>query len=458
MIPLKFSTASQEVPLGYFLDSTNGDTEETALTIANTDIKLWKNGATTLANKNAGGATHISNGIYYAVLDATDTNTYGPLVIFVHVAGALAVKLECVVMEADAFDALYAASGTGVIESDLRQIGGVAQSATDLKDFADAGYDPATNKVQGVVLVDTVTTLTGHTAQTGDSFAVVNSGTFGNAQLVRSTVPANALDVNATGEAGVDWANVGGQGTAVDLSATAINLCDTTTTNTDMRGTDNALLAASAPTNFGDLAITLTTGLVSVGTNNDKTGYSISGAITTLDGLNNLAATDIVSAGAITTLAGAVVNVDAVDTCTTNSDMRGTDSAALASVCTEPRLSELDAATAGKMANQVDIIEADTTVLNDTKIPDTISLANINGEVVDALATDTYAEPGQGAPAATTTLAAKINYVYKAWRNQATQDATTYELYNDAATVVDQKATVADDGTDFTRGKIGSGP
>jgi len=45
------------------------------------------------------------------------------------------------------------------------------QSVIDLKDFADAGYDPATNKVQGVVLADTVTTLTGHTPQTGDSYA-----------------------------------------------------------------------------------------------------------------------------------------------------------------------------------------------------------------------------------------------------------------------------------------------
>ncbi len=43
------------------------------------------------------------------------------------------------------------------IKSDLVKMGGVAQSATDLKDFADAGYDPGTNKVQGVVLVDSVT-------------------------------------------------------------------------------------------------------------------------------------------------------------------------------------------------------------------------------------------------------------------------------------------------------------
>lgn len=115
MIPLKQSTASQEVPLGYFLDSTDGNTEETALSIANTDIKLWKAGATTLANKNSGGATHISNGIYYATLDATDTDTLGPLVIFVHVAGALPIRLECQVMLANVYEALVA--GTEWLEA-----------------------------------------------------------------------------------------------------------------------------------------------------------------------------------------------------------------------------------------------------------------------------------------------------------------------------------------------------
>lgn len=49
----------------------------------------------------------------------------------------------------------------GQIDVNLERLLNVAQSATDLKDFADDGYDPATNKVQGVVLVDTVTTVTG---------------------------------------------------------------------------------------------------------------------------------------------------------------------------------------------------------------------------------------------------------------------------------------------------------
>jgi len=60
-IYLKQSTASQEIPLGVFVDETDGKTAETGLTIANTDIKLWKTGATTLANKNSGGP-HTSVG------------------------------------------------------------------------------------------------------------------------------------------------------------------------------------------------------------------------------------------------------------------------------------------------------------------------------------------------------------------------------------------------------------
>ncbi len=84
--------------------------------------------------------------------------------------------------------------------------------------------------------------------------------------------------------------------------------------------------------------------------------------------------------------------------------------------------------------------------------------ADVNAEVVDALSTDTYAEPGQGAPAATTTLAAKINYLYKFLRNKVTTTSTTVSVYDDAGTTVDQKSTISDDGTTFTRGEYGTGP
>jgi hypothetical protein len=129
MIPLIYSTASQEVLLGPFLDSTDGNTTETGLTIANTDIKLWKAGATSEANKNSGGATHIASGRYYAVLDATDTDTYGPLEINVHVAGALPIKVRCNVMSAAAYNALY---GTTLLTVNTTQVSGTTQTAGDL--------------------------------------------------------------------------------------------------------------------------------------------------------------------------------------------------------------------------------------------------------------------------------------------------------------------------------------
>ena len=84
--------------------------------------------------------------------------------------------------------------------------------------------------------------------------------------------------------------------------------------------------------------------------------------------------------------------------------------------------------------------------------------ADVNTEVVDALNVDTYAEPVQGAPGATITLAAKINYLYKAFRNRKTQTATVWSLFNDDATTVDHKATVADDGVTASKTEVATGP
>lgn len=129
-IYLKQSTAGQEVPLGYFVDSTDGNTEETALTIANTDIRLHKTSATTLVNP-AAGATHISNGIYYWVADATDTGTLGPLVVYCHPTGALAVRVECCVLAANVYDSLI--GGGGLLNINVSQIGTSTTALTAFK-------------------------------------------------------------------------------------------------------------------------------------------------------------------------------------------------------------------------------------------------------------------------------------------------------------------------------------
>lgn len=281
MIFLKQSTASQEVPLGYFVDSTDGNTEETALTIANTDIKVWKTGATTLANKNSGGATAISNGIYYAVLDATDTDTLGPLVIFVHVTGALTVRLECCVLAANVYDSLI--------------------GATDKLD--------------------------------------VNTAEIAGANVSTSTAQIGVNVVNAGGTA---WG---------------------------------------------------------------------SGAITS----------GVFSAGAITASA---IAADAIGA------------------------SEL-------AADAITEIQAGLATSSSISALNNISTTDVKNQVVAALSTDTYSEPGSGAPGTTISLASKIGYLYKAFRNKVTQTSTEYKLFADDESTVHQKATVSDDGTTFTRNEVG---
>jgi hypothetical protein len=86
------------------------------------------------------------------------------------------------------------------------------------------------------------------------------------------------------------------------------------------------------------------------------------------------------------------------------------------------------------------------------------ALAEIKTQVTDALNVDTYAEPGQEAPPATTTLVRKIGYLYKYLRNRVTVTGTTISVYNDDATTVAQKSTHSDDGSTYDRGEYVSGP
>lgn len=104
-------------------------------------------------------------------------------------------------------------------------------------DWANIGSPTTTVALTGTT-VGTVTTLTGHTAQTGDSYAIVNHVDYGNAHLVRSTTPANTLDVSSTGEAGLDFANIK-QATG---ATTLTNITVPTVTTT---GTASAVTAIS---------------------------------------------------------------------------------------------------------------------------------------------------------------------------------------------------------------------
>lgn len=81
-----------------------------------------------------------------------------------------------------------------------------------------------------------------------------------------------------------------------------------------------------------------------------------------------------------------------------------------------------------------------------------------NRTAFEALNVSTHAELGQTAPSATTTLKDMIRWIYKLSRNKTTATASTINVFNDAGTTVDQKASVSDDGTTFTRDEFGAGP
>jgi len=91
-------------------------------------------------------------------------------------------------------------------------------------------------------------------------------------------------------------------------------------------------------------------------------------------------------------------------------------------------------------------------------IANALTAAAVNAEVLDVLTVDTFAEPGQAAPPSTTSLLVRLQYLYKFLRNRVTQTSTTFSVYDDAGTTVDQKATTSDNGTTFERGEITSGP
>lgn len=297
MIFLKQSTAVN-VKVGPFLNTSDGFTPATTLTITQPDIQLSKNGGT-FAQKNAAQTlTHDVSGWYTVALDATDTGTLGALILQINESGALPVWREFMVIPANAYDGLI--SGTGV---------GVRANVQ--------GWNGTAVLVPGVAgTPDVNTKLAGGTA-------------WGSGSITAASVAASAL--NGKG----DW-NVG------------------------------------------------------------KTGYTL----TATTGLGNQTA-DIT--GTITTA-----------TNLTNAPTNGDLTAAMKT--------------------------------------------SVNTEIVDALNVDTYAEPGQGTPAATTTLADKINYLYKNWRNRKTQTASTWSLMNDDATTVDQKSTVSDNGTTADKTEIVSGP
>ena len=294
---LRQATASQTRLIGPFVDDTDFKTAETGLTIANTDIKLSINGGSS-ANKNSGGGTHIVNGEYAITLDATDTATVGELTASVSVAGALLVKKTFWVLEEAIYDALFGASATGLLPANVTQISGDSGAADNLEAAYDGtGYDVGGIDVSELnqivddllnggrldLLVDaikaktdqfafttggkvdarvdyvgtnavttpddfkatsvTVSDKTGFSLAASQAFDLTGNIT-GNLSGSVGSVTGN-VEGNVSGSVGsisdVTFpANFAALGINVSGHVSRVTLVDTTTDNTDMRGTDGA--------------------------------------------------------------------------------------------------------------------------------------------------------------------------------------------------------------------------
>lgn len=282
-------STSQLIRFGPFLDSTDGVTSETGLTIAQADMQLSKDGAT-FAQKNASGnATHDTDGWYSTTLDTTDTATVGILKLQIVVAGSVPVWETFYVIEEAIYDDLYAASSVGYLKPT------VASRTLDITATGTAGIDWANVENQStavdlsgtdIQLADTVTTYTGDTPQTGDSFARLGApagaSVSADIAVIDGIVDNILFDTAEIGTAGAGLTDLGGMSTGMKAEVNAeadtaltdydgptntemiartllsanyfdpaadavanVTLVATTTTNTDMVGTNSALLAAS---------------------------------------------------------------------------------------------------------------------------------------------------------------------------------------------------------------------
>lgn len=208
-------STNETVILGPFRDSVDGVTAETGLTVTYAEVLLSKDGGAMAAKSETTSLGSGTAGFYTCLLNTTDTATLGILVIHVNESGAGQVTQSYMVVTSNVYDSIVGGTDklqthttemtAGVITSTVmatNSIGAdeIADNSIDAGAIAanaigssEIGTYIATRTLAAanyflygtdtVANVSTVATLTGHTVQTGDSYAIVSSETHGNAAL-----------------------------------------------------------------------------------------------------------------------------------------------------------------------------------------------------------------------------------------------------------------------------------
>ncbi|MDX9787948.1 MAG: hypothetical protein RBT11_14275 [Desulfobacterales bacterium] len=247
---LKQSTAAT-IKLGPFLDDTDGKTAETELTISQADIRLSKNGGDMAQSNDATGATHDELGYYNVPLDATDTGTLGRLKVMVHESGALPVWDEFMVVPANVYDALI--GGSDYLQTDMVELSGDSTAADNAESFFDGTGYAGTNNV-----IPSVTTLAGHTPQTGDTFARLGAPAGASVSADVAAVKTDTAAIKAKTD------NLPAEPAAVGSQMDLINAPNATAITAIQNG-------LATPTNITAGTITTVTNLTNAPTSGDLT-------------------------------------------------------------------------------------------------------------------------------------------------------------------------------------------
>ena len=127
---IAYDAAGMDVSL--VVEKTDGTTAVTAITLTTGGTSDW---------------THKDGGYYEIEITAAQNAEEGVSFVRGVCTGVLPFESPHYdIVKANIYDSLI--KGTDILQSDVTQIGGVVQSATDLKDMVDTGYDPATHKIQ----------------------------------------------------------------------------------------------------------------------------------------------------------------------------------------------------------------------------------------------------------------------------------------------------------------------
>lgn len=202
---LKVSTA-YTFRIGPFVDSTDGFTPETALTIAYTDCLLSKAGGAFAAKADTTNltGTGTAQGYYTCVLNTTDTGTVGALRVHIYVSGALPVWRDFQVVNAVTYDSLFSTAGADYLQVDLQQIGGAAvatgtaQIGVNVVNFGGSAGTFASG-IPAVNTTQAAGTAWGSGAITAASIATgaITSGKFAAGAIDAAAIATGAVDADA---------------------------------------------------------------------------------------------------------------------------------------------------------------------------------------------------------------------------------------------------------------------